>query len=373
MTTDDALKAWRDAAIAGGLPTPHRTRWQALRAGVVNLWEFEAAEYWYADGWAQLTGSNETGKSSLMALTTLIPWLADTSSDKIDTLGRSGKQFSYYVRPTGREGDRRDASASFYHGWLWVEYARVVDDEPEFFTTLLYASARTGSPKTNLTWCTAAGHRVSDGLRLTEGRDVVVPKAIDLPGFEVHPSATSYRAALASRLLGGSVDRLENVGKILKVTRTPKLGAQLDASFVTERLRDALPELNRSEVDRLAEGWDQLDQIRDDLQRARDAADEVAGFARRAWRPWLGAVLRLAADEAVSLQSDFDRVTRGEREAKERLAESRREEAELTRQQEVTQLSADTTRAEADALRASASYRDAEARSANARQAEVDA
>ena len=107
MTTDDALKAWRDAAIAGGLPTPHRTRWQALRAGVVNLWEFEAAEYWYADGWAQLTGSNETGKSSLMALTTLIPWLADTSTSSIDTLGRSGKEFRYYVEPSGKEGDRR--------------------------------------------------------------------------------------------------------------------------------------------------------------------------------------------------------------------------------------------------------------------------
>ena len=91
MRTDDELRAWRDAAQSGGLPAPHRERWQALRAGVVNLWEFEAVEYWYADGWVQLMGRNEAGKSSLMALTTLIPWLADTSSDKIDTLGRSAE------------------------------------------------------------------------------------------------------------------------------------------------------------------------------------------------------------------------------------------------------------------------------------------
>ena len=110
MRTDDELRAWRDAAQSGGLPAPHRERWQALRAGVVNLWEFEAVEYWYADGWVQLMGRNEAGKSSLMALTTLIPWLADTSSDKIDTLGRSGKQFAYYVRPTGTDGDRRTPS-----------------------------------------------------------------------------------------------------------------------------------------------------------------------------------------------------------------------------------------------------------------------
>lgn len=173
MSTDDQLTAWRDAAVAGGFPQPHRDRWQPLRAGVVNLWEFEAAEYWYADGWAQLMGRNETGKSSLMALTTLIPWLADTSSDKIDTLGRSGKQFSYYVKPTGADGDRRDASASFFHGWLWVEYGRVVDGEEDFFTTLLYASARSTTGRVNLEWCTARGSRVRHELRLTDRKSVV--------------------------------------------------------------------------------------------------------------------------------------------------------------------------------------------------------
>ena len=62
----------------------------------------------FSPGMHLVFGPNEAGKSSWMALTTLIPWLADTSSDKIDTLGRSGKQFAYYVRPTGTDGDRRD-------------------------------------------------------------------------------------------------------------------------------------------------------------------------------------------------------------------------------------------------------------------------
>ena len=109
MLDDARLKAWRDALVAGELPSPARAdRWQVLRAGVVNLWEFEVTEYWYADGWVQLTGGNETGKSSLMALTTLIPWLADVASNNIDTLGRSGKTFRYYVEPTGRNADRRE-------------------------------------------------------------------------------------------------------------------------------------------------------------------------------------------------------------------------------------------------------------------------
>ncbi|HQZ00891.1 MAG TPA: hypothetical protein PLQ63_12910, partial [Propionicimonas sp.] len=55
------LDGWVDAASRGGFPIPARSdRWCVLRAGVVNLWEFELTEYWFANGWAQLTGRNET-------------------------------------------------------------------------------------------------------------------------------------------------------------------------------------------------------------------------------------------------------------------------------------------------------------------------
>ena len=128
MTTTDQMREWRDSAVSGGLPSPVRTdRWQVLRAGVVNLWEFEVAEYWYAGGWAQLMGGNETGKSTLMALTTLIPWLGSTDQTNIDTLGRSGKRFAYYVVPTDNDGDRRPVNASRSRGWLWVEYGILRD------------------------------------------------------------------------------------------------------------------------------------------------------------------------------------------------------------------------------------------------------
>ena len=63
-------------------------------------------------------------------------------------------------------------------------------------------------------------------------------------GFQVFPYTTAD-LGVAERLLGTTVDKLETIGKILKVTRTPKLGAQLDVRFVTEHLRDALPELRQ--------------------------------------------------------------------------------------------------------------------------------
>lgn len=360
-----ALTAWVDAARAGGFPMPQRAdRWTPLRAGVVNLWEFEATEYWYANGWVQLTGRNETGKSSLMALTTLIPWLADTSSSNIDTLGRSGKKFRYYVEPTGADGDRRTSDGSTSRGWLWVEYGRLTAAGPRFFTVLQFAEARSASATLNLTWCTLEGRdRVRQTIQLAPGRTVAAPK--EVPALEVHPDATRYRAHVAQRLLGSSAERLEAVGKMLRETRTPKLGANLQVGFVQEYLRNALPALSRSEVDALAAGWDQLDQIRADLQASKEAADTLGRFIRMAWLPWVRAVLRASADEAASARSRLDSVTRAERAAQTELERCQSECESLATQAEQAHREAAAARVAADELQQSARYLDAQARIAH--------
>ncbi len=373
--TDEQLTRWREAAIAGGLPEPsRRDRWQVLRAGVVNLWEFDEAEYWYADGWVQLTGRNETGKSSLMALTTLIPWLGDTSTTNIDTLGGSGKQFRYYVEPTTLDGDRRDASASSSRGWLWVEYARIVGSgDPEFFTTLGYAEARRASATLTPRWCTAHGAvRVRRGLDLIEARTVRSPKEVkeslaDDPGQFVlpHVSGAAYRSAVAETLLGAEVERLETIGKMLRVARTPKLGESLNASFVTEKLRDALPGLERTEVEALAEGWDQLDRARRDLSLARDNVDALRQFVNQAWTPYARARLRQGADAAAAARSAFDGVTRRVRERGDALTTARAEVSRLDTAIADAQEQADRARAQREAHLQSRAYLDAQSRVQN--------
>ena len=366
-TTPDAsanLREWVDAAAAGGFPTPLRSdRWQVVRAGVVGLWEFDVTEYWYANGWVQLTGRNETGKSSLMALTTLIPWLADTASSNIDTLGRSGKKFRYYVEPTGADGDRRTSEASTHRGWLWVEYGRLVDDEPRFFTTLLFAETRSAAADVKLSWCTVEGSaRVRASIDLAPQRIVAAPKELSPPGWISHPTATAYREHVATRLLGSTAERLESVGKMLKVTRTPKLGAQLEIGFVQQHLRAALPELNRAEVNALAGGWDQLDQIRSDLASTKEAADTLERFRRNGWLPWARAAVRHRADLAGSARTVLDNVTRRESEARGDV--ERYEAAQAAKSQAATDARqrAESSRTAADQLQASARYQNASER-----------
>lgn len=47
---------WLGAALTARLPEPARTRWQPLRVGIVNLWEYDRAEFWFADGRLVLRG-----------------------------------------------------------------------------------------------------------------------------------------------------------------------------------------------------------------------------------------------------------------------------------------------------------------------------
>ncbi len=361
---DDDLRAWRDAAVSGGLPTPSRSdRWQPLRAGVVGLWEFEVAEYWFARGWAQLTGRNETGKSSLMALTTLIPWLGSTATGNIDTLGEHGKQFRYYVEPTTNDGDRRDADSAVNRGWLWVEYGRVVNGAHEYVTTAMFAEARRAASQITPRWCTARGARVRDGLELVTDGFVASAKELEgVPGFEPHRTAGDYRRWCADILLGTDTDRLDAVGKLLRVTRTPKLGERLNIGFVSAKMREALPELERAEIDALATGWDQLDAVRADADAAREAASAVGVFLRRGWRPWAHARLRSSADKAASARSAFDAVTRTERAAKETLAQVESVAADNARELSAALAGHDAESTALEELQASARYTDAAGR-----------
>lgn len=360
---DDAhLRAWRDAARTGGLPLTHRhDRWQALRAGVVNLWEFEVAEYWFADGWAQLTGSNETGKSSLMAMTTLIPWLGSVASANIDTLGEHGKTFRYYVEPTGRDDDRRPADASTSEGWLWVEYGRLTEDGAQFFTTAMFARVRRASTSFTPRWCTIDGSRVGDGVDLVLDRAVVPPDRA-AEAVEQHPTATAYRQRVAARLLGGTSDQLDGIGKLLRTTRTPKLGERLNVGFVTGKLREALPELAQQEIDALTAGWDELDQVQADARSAKEAAQSVRTFRTRSWMPWAAARLRIVADDGAAARTEFDAVTRRVREAQATLHEVDAEAEAVTTERVAEEGHVEVEERSLTELRESTAYRNAQGR-----------
>ncbi|GAA2484733.1 SbcC/MukB-like Walker B domain-containing protein [Winogradskya humida] len=339
--TDRQLAAWRDAMTGHDLPAPARERWQVLRGGVVNLWEFDVAEYWFADGRGQFVGANQSGKSTLMALTTLIMLAGDLDRQYVDTFGQSDKAFRYYVEPTDDARDRRDATAATNRGWAWVEYGRLGADGPEFYTTLLYAQAKRGVAAMPPTWMICRGSaRVRDGLELATGQAVVEPKELhDVAGISVFDSGRRYAQRLATELFGFTdTDRYATVLEMLKVLRTPHLGQRLNPDWFTRQIRSALPPIARSEVEELAEGWQQLEQLRRDRDSAREARDAIAVYVNRAWKPWADSVLRLHADELLDADAAVARAGREVAGADGRLAKARHElDAESGRTDELLQ------------------------------------
>jgi hypothetical protein len=360
------LTAWREAAIAGRLPAaPRDDRWQPVRAGVVNLWEYDAAEVWYADGRLQLQGANESGKSTLMTLTTLLLLAGDISSHNIDTLGQSDKRFRYYVEPTGHALDRRDATQAKNRGWAWLEFGCRGD----YFTLLLFTEARRADGTLKIQWCTAHGPRVRDGLSLASAGIVTEPGQLrDIPGFTAHKSGGTYRDEIARTLYDADAAWLDQVIRILRVVRTPQIGHRLDLKFLTDAFRIALPPIAEDEINQLADGWEQLQRLRDERDGTEQALAAVTEFAHRRWRPWADAVIRAAADPVANVASKLTQITREEKSASEAVGRISAEVASLEariRHQEEEQ---STAAARRDALQQSQAYQDAASAAANTQQ-----
>jgi hypothetical protein len=320
----------------GALPEPsRRDRWQLLRAGVVNLWEFDVAEYWLADGRAQFVGQNQSGKSTLMALTSLILLAGDLDRQLVDTFGQEHKAFRYYVEPTGDPQDRRESGPATSRGWAWLEFARRGDDGPRYFTCLLFAQARRGATDLDRTWAVCDGQaRVRAGLDLHQAAAVRPPSQLAaVPGFRMARTGTEYRSWVARDLFGFTdPDRLDAVVRMLKVLRTPHLGQRLDPSFFTAQMRIALPAIEPAQVEHLAQGWDALDALARDRDQARTARDAVAGYLAQAWNPWADAILRGRADQLVTTLAGLDEADRAAADAGQAVTAAQDQVAETTAQ-----------------------------------------
>ena len=373
MTAAPDLTEWRDAAVRGALPRPARTeRWQPLRAGLVNLWEYDVAEIWYAGGHLQLQGANESGKSTLMTLTTLLLLAGDTSSNNIDTLGQSDKRFRYYVEPTGHALDRRVATQAKYRGWAWLEFGSSSSGSgaDEYFTLLLFAESRRPDNNLTLQWCTAHGSaRVREGLTLVSAGVIAEPRQFrDVQGFTAHPSGTAYREEIARTLYGSDKAWLDQLVRILRVVRTPHIGQRLDLRFLTTAIRHALPPIAQDEIDQLASGWEQLQRLRNERDATEQALAAVAEFNRQRWRPWADSVIRAAADPVSAVTSRLTQITREEKAASDAVSALTGESAELDARIEAEDQAMQLATEQRDALRENKAYDDARTASLNAQQ-----
>lgn len=327
MTPEEAElgATWLAAATSGGLPEPGRARWQPLRVGIVGLWEYDEAEFWFADGRLVLRGGNGAGKTKVLELTTLMLLRGEITPSVLDPFGSQHRTMRFNLLPTG-EGDDPRAPADSGLGYAWVEFGR--RDETgvaRYFVCGMGASARrgTGSQPVTTWHFLTPGRPGKDFALLTGGRAIEEKDLKKIDGVTLPSTAAAYRARLAEELFALSGESYENLTELLKQLRKPKLGERLNPASLAETLRAALPPLSGHEIAQLADGWDHLEQLRRAVEQTEEAATAVARFVSSGWRPWGRVVVRRRADEFTAATTTLDNTTRDKNRAQGFLEKAR--------------------------------------------------
>lgn len=323
---------WLARAATGGLPEPARSRWQPLRVGIVNLWEYDDAEFWFADGRLVLRGGNGAGKTKVLELTTLMLLRGEVAPTVLDPFGSQHRTMRYNLLPTGDADDPRPPADAGL-GYAWVEFGRRDESgHARFVVCGLGASARRGSGTGSVaTWQFLTELRPGKDLVLSRaGRLVDRKELAKVAGVDVLENATRYRARVAVELFGMDSTAYDNLTELLKQLRKPKLGERLNPATLADTLRDALPPLATTEVEQLADGWDRLEKLRGAVEATKKAAKDVATFATTAWLPWARTFVRRRADALSTARTKLDDTTKDKNAAEQQLAAARKQVEEKT-------------------------------------------
>lgn len=351
------------------LPVPERERFQPLRAGILNLWQYDDQELRFHQGRLILRGENGTGKSK--ALEVLLPFLldADLSPHRLDPFAGTARTMRWNLL----EGDRHESRV----GYVWLELGRLGDDgEPQYVTLGcgLRATRRTSRVES---WYFVTPLRIGGGLALTTASRHPLMKdqlrrALGDDGA-LYDQGSDYRERVDAVLYGLGADRFGALRHLMLQLRRPHLSEKLDPRTLSELLTESLPPVDPELVAQLSEGFERLEHDQEELRRVEAAHAAVSSFLG-VYREYAGGVARGRAAEVRQANSRFHKTAAEVREAKEALDRVEGEIEALGGRLDETAAALDETEGRIRALEASDAMRSAEALRARAEHlAEVEA
>ena len=264
------------------LPVPSSERWKPLRAGLVDMFYYDAEEFWFHDGRLLLRGNNGTGKSKVLALT--LPFLLDgeLAPHRVEPDGDRQKKMEWNLLLGGKHPNPERL------GYAWLEFGRRAEDGTTEFRTIgcgLKAVAGRGIVRH---WFFVTTQRVGEQLHLLPASRVPLTREklrdeIDGHGL-VYDRAADYRRAVDEALFGLGQHRYEALINLLIQLRQPQLSKKPDEKLLSRALTEALPPLSPGLVTTVAEAFRGLDEERDALralQEARQAATDFLSYYGR--------------------------------------------------------------------------------------------
>jgi uncharacterized protein (TIGR02680 family) len=339
------------------LPAPSSERWKPLRAGLVDMFYYDAEEFWFHDGRLLLRGNNGTGKSKVLALT--LPFLLDgeLAPHRVEPDGDRQKKMEWNLLLGGKHPHSERL------GYTWLEFGRqTADGTAEFRTIGCGLKAVTGRGIARH-WFFVTQQRIGAGLELLPASRVPLTREklrdeIAGQGM-VYDRAGDYRRAVDEALFGLGEHRYEALINLLIQLRQPQLSKKPDERLLSRALTEALPPLSPALVTTVADAFRGLDEERDALralEEARGAADE---FLRHYSRYAMIAAKRRAAGPRQA-HSRYEQLGRDLTAAEEAFAAA--DSALLSAQRELAELEQRRTGLEArrEALQQDPAMRDAE-------------
>jgi uncharacterized protein (TIGR02680 family) len=338
------------------LPAPCSERWKPLRAGLVDMFYYDAEEFWFHDGRLLLRGNNGTGKSKVLALT--LPFLLDgeLAPHRVEPDGDRQKKMEWNLLLGGRHPHPERL------GYAWLEFGRRAADGTTKFRTIgcgLKAVAGRGIARH---WFFVTTQRVGEQLHLLPASRVPLTREklrdeIDGHGL-VYDRAADYRRAVDEALFGLGEHRYETLINLLIQLRQPQLSKKPDERLLSRALTEALPPLSPGLVTTVAEAFRGLDEERDALRALAEARGAATEFLRH-YRKYAQVAAKRKATGPRQAQSRYEQLGRDLTAAEEAYAAA--DEELRAAQGELEQLQHERTRLEArrEALRLDPAMRDA--------------
>jgi uncharacterized protein (TIGR02680 family) len=324
------------------LPVPSSERWKPLRAGLVDMFYYDAEEFWFHDGRLLLRGNNGTGKSKVLALT--LPFLLDgeLAPHRVEPDGDRQKKMEWNLLLGGRHPHSERL------GYAWLEFGRRAADGTTKFRTIgcgLKAVAGRGIARH---WFFVTTQRVGQQLHLLSANRVPLTREklreeIDEHGL-VYDRAADYRRAVDEVLFGLGEHRYETLINLLIQLRQPQLSKKPDERLLSRALTEALPPLSPGLVTTVAEAFRGLDEERCALRALAEARGAATEFLRHYHRYAQVAAKRKATGPRQA-QSRYEQLGRDLAAAEE--AYSAADEKLQAAQNELEELERERTRLEA--------------------------
>ena len=280
------------------LPRPQRARWTPLRAGIINIWQYDDQRFVFNAGRLLLRGRNGAGKSK--ALEVLLPFLldADLSPRRLDPFGSSARTMRWNLV------EQSDAPVSI--GYVFIEFGRQEAGQSVYCT--LGVGLRAHREGAVTPWFFTTSERVDESLHLLKANRSPLTRgelalAVNDSG-RVFESKSDYRAEVNRLLFGMASEQYDALITALLQLRRPQLSKALQPEELSRILSMSLPPLDGQLMGRLAEGFERLEAHRRELED-RSAARREVGLFLRAYRAYAKVVLKQLTRQLTQSDSAF--------------------------------------------------------------------